>query len=64
MKTQFYKIERFEARQGWNAGWENKVEHIGNLTAAKKRAKKMTEADPIGSYRIIGQDGRCYWEVN
>lgn len=64
MKAQAYKIQRFEARSGWNAGWETKMDYTYCLTLVKKAAEKMSKADPIGTYRIMGQDGRCYWEVN
>lgn len=64
MNTEFYRIEKFEANQGYNAGWEIIEDHIGSLTTAKKRAKKFGADDPNGSYRVMGPHGHKYWDQN
>ena len=64
MKLQAYRIQKYENPLSWNSGWVTKKDKLYCLTAVKKEAKKMAAQDPKASWRVLGEDGRCYWEHN
>ena len=65
MKTQAYTYKRFESRQGRNAGWQIVEKHeYPTLEIALKRAEQISADDPEGSYRMVGENGKIYLEIN
>lgn len=56
-----FKIQKFEQRQGWNAKWEDVEGFKFQFHLVKSRAKGMAKDDPKGSYRVVGDDGYCYY---